>query len=218
MSGITWSFSALKEYKTCARKYHASRVLKLYPMQDTVATRYGKEVHSAAEYYVRDGTPVPKGLEFLVPTLDRLKAIKGEKLCELEMAVKHDLTVCDFADEGRWVRGIADLVILDGSNAWVMDYKTGSAKYPDKSQLELMALLIFARYPEVQSVKAALIFIHHATLVKASYTRSKQGIMWAKWKADVSLLEASHVGDKWPPTQNGLCRKWCPVEHCEHRG
>jgi hypothetical protein len=215
---LTWSFSALKEYKTCARKYHASRVLKLYPMQDTDATRYGKEVHTAAELYVRDGTPIPKGLEFLTPILDALIAIPGEKLCELEMALKPDCSPCDFHDEARWVRGIADLVIINGDKARVCDYKSGSARYPDKTQLELMSLMIFAHYPEVQSVKGALLFVHHDVVIKGMYKRADSDKMWAKWRTDVAMIEASMEGDRWPPNPSGLCRKWCPVEHCEHRG
>jgi ATP-dependent exoDNAse (exonuclease V) beta subunit len=47
------------------------------------------------------------------------------------MALTYSKEPCDFHDENRWVRGIADLVIIDGADAFVVDYKTGSNKYPD---------------------------------------------------------------------------------------
>jgi hypothetical protein len=218
MSSLTWSFSALKEYKTCARKYHANRVLKLYPAQETEATIYGKLVHTAAEEYIRDGKPLVGNMARFKKSLDALKSIPGRKLCELEMALKPDGTPCNFDDEGRWVRGIADLVILNGDKAFVCDYKTGSAKYPDKSQLELMALMLFAHYPEVTEVKAALLFVHHNKLVPALYKRENEQKMWANWRSDVDTLQSSYDNDMWHPNPNGLCRKWCNVEYCEYRG
>lgn len=215
---VTWSFSALKEFKTCPRKYHANRVLKLYPPQESEATIYGKVVHKAAEDYVRDGTPLPPDLQQFQRMLDSLRAIPGDKYCELEMALLPDCSPCGFGDDARWVRGIADLVILHGSKAWVVDYKTGNAKYPDVSQLELMALMVFAHYPEVDTVHAALLFTQHNKLVPAMYYRKDEDTLWRKWRADVGAVERSHENDVWNPNPNGLCRKWCNVTYCEHCG
>ena len=47
------------------------------------------------------------------------------------MALTYNKTPCDFKSEDRWVRGIADLVIVDGTTCFYIDYKTGSNKYPD---------------------------------------------------------------------------------------
>lgn len=218
MTKLTWSFSALKEFKTCARKYHANRVLKLYPPQETEATIYGKLVHTAAEEYVRDGKPLVGNMVQFKKSLDALAAIPGQKLCEFEMALKPDGTPCAFDDEGRWVRGIADLVILNGPKAFVCDYKTGSARYPDKSQLELMALMLFAHYPEVTEIKGALLFVHHNRLVSAAYKRKDIEELWAKWRMDIDMLQMSYDNNTWHPNPNGLCRKWCNVDYCEHRG
>jgi hypothetical protein len=193
-------------------------VLKLYPHQDTEATIYGKVVHKAAEDYIRDGTPLAEGLEQFQRMLDSLRAIPGEKLCELEMALLPDCSPCDFKDDARWVRGIADLVIINGGKAWTVDYKTGNAKYPDVSQLELMSLMVFAHYPDVETIHAALLFTRHNKLVPAMYYRKDEATMWRKWTIDVGAIERSHEVDVWNPNPNGLCRKWCPVTYCEHCG
>jgi ATP-dependent exoDNAse (exonuclease V) beta subunit len=42
-----------------------------------------------------------------------------------------------FKDDNRWVRGIVDLLIVDNDYAFIVDYKTGSHKYPDPKQLRL---------------------------------------------------------------------------------
>jgi hypothetical protein len=74
------------------------------------------------------------------------------------MGLTENLEACDFYASDVWFRGIADLVILDDEVATVVDYKTGkSSKYADKGQLELMALALMARYPQIKKVRAALL-------------------------------------------------------------
>jgi len=218
MTKHSWSFSALKTFETCPRKYHAEKVLKLYPFEETEQSRYGTQVHLAAEKYIQYGTPLPAGMEQFKPALDALNKIPGEKKVELKMALTVDRQVTDFRAKDAWVRGIADLVIIDGDKARVVDYKTGSAKYPDKKQLELMALMVFDHFPEVQTVKAALAFLLHDVVVKGEYTRDQSDELWEKWISRTDILEGSFEHDNWPPNPNGLCRKWCPVEHCEFNG
>jgi len=213
-----WSFSSIKTFDTCPRKYHAEKVEKLYPFVETEQTLYGKEVHKAAEEYIRDGKPLAPGYMKFQPALDSLNRIEGEKLCELELALTLDKKPTKFLADDVWVRGIADLIILNGEKARVVDYKTGSAKYPDKGQLELMALMVFEHYPEVQRVKAALVFLLHDVVVKEKYTRDMLPDLWAKWEEKAGLLRAAYENDKWPPKPNGLCKKWCPVQHCEFCG
>jgi hypothetical protein len=75
---IKWSHSSLKDYEGCARRYHEVKVLNNYPFQETEQTRYGKELHKAAEDYVKDGTPIPKqwcqsSLRLLSTTLGTLR-------------------------------------------------------------------------------------------------------------------------------------------------
>lgn len=217
---ITWSFSALKSFRTCARKYHAESILKLYPHQETEATRYGTELHKAFELYLLNGTPVGPSFARFLPMLDRVKAIPGALLCEYEMGVKRDLSPCAFNDPDRWARGIADVVVVDqeSGRAHIIDWKSGGAKYADKRQLELMALMLFSHFPKVNVVKGALAFVNHNALVKATYKREDAPTLWDWWYGDVARLEASHDANVWHPNPSGLCKKWCPVEHCEFRG
>ena len=50
---VTFSHSSLKQYEQCPRQYHEVKVLKNYKFQDTQATLYGKELHEAAEFYIK---------------------------------------------------------------------------------------------------------------------------------------------------------------------
>ena len=80
MKNVTWSHSSLKDYEGCPRRYNEVKVLKNYPFTDTEATIYGKELHTAAEEYIENGTDLPPQFEFLKETLDVLKDRKSTRL------------------------------------------------------------------------------------------------------------------------------------------
>ena len=54
------------------------------------ATVYGKELHKAAEDYVRDNVPIPPQFAFIQKTLDALKNIPGDKHTEIELGVANN--------------------------------------------------------------------------------------------------------------------------------
>jgi RecB family exonuclease len=217
MKTVTWSHSSLKDYEGCPRRYHEVKVLKNYPFKDTDATLYGKELHTAAELYIKEGTPLPPQFAFIKDTLDALKAKPGRKLCEHEMGVTKDLKPCKFMDKEVWVRGIADLLIIDDENltARVVDYKSGNNKYPDREQLKLMALMVFAHFPHIRRVSGALLFVVKEDIAKASFMVGEAEEHWWDYRERVARIEQAHETGVWNPKPTPLCG-WCPVSSCEH--
>jgi CRISPR/Cas system-associated exonuclease Cas4 (RecB family) len=212
---FTWSYSALKDYINCPRKYHEVKVLKRFETKVTQAMTFGTEVHKHCEDYIGEGKPLPKNYQHFKPVLDSLLEIGGTRYPEHEMGLKPDGSPCQFADPDRWVRGIADLLIVDGEQAYIVDYKTGSNKYPDPKQLKLMALMVFAHFPEVQNIKAGLLFIVHTSFVDESYTRSQVEELWGHFRPDLQRLQTSYDTGVWNPNRTPLCG-WCPVTSCEN--
>ena len=84
MADFTWSYSSLKEFENCPKKYQEVRILKNYSFVDTPQTIYGKEVHEALELYVRDGKPLAKNYLRFKKMVDTLIAIPGTKYPELK--------------------------------------------------------------------------------------------------------------------------------------
>jgi len=72
MPKFTWSYSSLSLFQQCPRKYYRLRVAKDIKEGETEALIYGKEVHKAAEDYVKDGTPIPEKFKFIKPYVDPL--------------------------------------------------------------------------------------------------------------------------------------------------
>jgi CRISPR/Cas system-associated exonuclease Cas4 (RecB family) len=216
-----WSFSSIKAYEQCPRKFYHLKVIKDYEESSTEATLYGSQFHEAAEFYIRDGTPLPPQFNYAKSVLDNFSRMPGEKLCEYEMGLTEDLQPCGFKAENVWWRGIADLIILDRENAEarVVDYKTGkSTKYADKGQLELMALAIFKHFPEIKKVKGGLLFVVANAFLKDNYHVDQQDVRWGKWIADRKRMAASYANDVWNARPSGLCRNHCVVLSCPHNG
>ena len=216
-----WSFSGIKAFEQCAKKFYHLKVAKDYQEAPTDATNYGTEFHEAAELYIRDGKPLQPYFNYAKSALDNLKNLPGEKFCEYEMGVTENLEPCGFNDPNVWYRGIADLIIVDREKgeARVLDYKTGkSAKYADKSQLELMALCIFKHFPEVKKVKGGLLFVVCKEFIKESYTIDDEPKLWKKWIDKHGKLKLAHANNVWNPNPSGLCFRHCVVDSCPHNG
>ena len=160
MTIAPWSFSKIKAFEQCPKQFYHMKILKQYEEKETEAMLYGTHFHSAAEEYIKNCTPMPGRFDYAVGVLDSLQAKQGKKLCEYRLGLTLELEPCGFSDKDVWFRGIADLIILNDDLAWVVDYKTGkSARYADKGQLELMALAAFKHFPEVEEVRAGLLFV-----------------------------------------------------------
>ena len=217
----SWSFSGMKNFEQCPRQYHELKVLKNYPQEETEAQLYGTLFHEAAEYYIRDGTPLPPHFNYVKSTLDNLCSFQGEKLCEYKMALTENLEPCEFDAPNVWWRGVADLIIVnrDTSSAKIVDYKTGkSAKYADTGQLELMTLALFKYFPEIKKVKAGLLFVVSKDFVKANYDRTQEAALWAKWLRSYERMKLAYHNNVWNPKTSGLCKKHCAVLSCCHNG
>lgn len=215
---IVWSFSSLKTFQQCPRKYYHTKILKDVREPDTEATLYGKSAHTVAEEYIRDGVPVPAQFEYMKDMLDQLNAIPGEKLCEVMLGLTKDLQPCDFHADDVWWHGIADLVVLDEENgiAHSVDYKTSkSARYADVKQLDLVAAAIFAKYPKIKTIKSALLFVVSKEFVKAKHHAEMKEKYLEKPALDVARIEAARENGVWNPISGPLCR-FCSIKTCEH--
>ena len=221
MKAAPGSFSKIKAFQQCPKQFYHEKVIKQYPFKMTEAIRYGDQFHKAAEKYIRDGEELPKRFLYAKDSLDALKRKRGDKLCEYRMGLTKDLEPCGFYEDNVWWRGIADLIILnqDQGLAYVVDYKTGkSSRYADKGQLELMAMATFKHFPNVDTVRAGLLFVVCEDLVRSTYEQYEADTLWDKWMDNFQTMETAYKVDVWNPKPSGLCRQWCQVMECPHNG
>ena len=217
MKQLAWSFSSLKTFQQCPKKYYHTKVAKDVKEPDTQATLYGKSVHTAAEEFIRDGKEIPPEFAYIKPTLEVLKDVPGDKYCEFKMGLRQDLTPCDFMAKDVWWRGIADLLVVNEEKglAYSADYKTSkNARYADTKQLDLVAVGIFAHFPKIKRVKSALVFVVSKEFVKAEHHVEMVPKYMEKPRQDVARIEAALENGVWNPVEGPLCR-FCPVKDCD---
>lgn len=218
---LAWSYSSIKTFDQCPKKYYHLRVLKDFKDEDSTATIYGKELHTAAEEFIRDGKPIPAKFSFITSTLEALAKIEGEKYCEVKLGVaKRDgkFAPCDFFAKDVWWRGIADLLIIneEKQTAYLVDYKTSkNAKYADTKQLDLLAGAVFTHYPKIMEIKSALLFVVSNEIVKKEHEYIMRMSYLNSMEPELTRLEAAMKTNVWNPVSGPLC-KFCPVTSCAH--
>jgi hypothetical protein len=215
---IVWSYSSLKTFQQCPKKYYHTKIARDIVEPDTQATLYGKAAHTVAEEFIRDGTPIPEAFEYMKPVLEQLNSIEGEKYCEVKLGLTKTLESCDFDAPNVWWHGVADLVIINKKTGTChsVDYKTSkSARYADVAQLDLVACGLFAKFPEIKKVKSALMFVVSKEFVKAEHHAEMMTKYIQKSAKDVARIEAALENGVWNPVEGPLCR-FCSVKQCEY--
>ena len=218
MTSPTWSYSSLKTFQQCPKKYFHLKVAKDIKDTPGQAALYGSAVHKAAEDHVRDGKPIPNKYGYMEPILDSLKKIKGIFHCELELGITKDLQPCAFDAPDFWWHGIIDLLVIDEDTgiAHMIDYKTGkNARYADTKQLDYMAVAVFSHFPKITMIKSALLFVVSGEFIKKKHVATEKQAYIASALPDLQRLESAMDSGVWNPISGPLCR-FCPVTVCEH--
>jgi hypothetical protein len=215
---VKWSFSSLKLFQQCPRKYYRTKVVKDIVEPDTTATLYGKSAHTVAEEYIRDGKEIPAQFAYMKPMLDRLASVSGNKFCEIKLGITEDLEPCEFDAPNVWWHGVADLVVINEEKqlAHSVDYKTSkNARYADTMQLDLIAVGLFAKYPDIKKIKSALLFTVSGDLITAEHYVDKKDDYIKKPAMGVERLQKAFETKVWNPNSGPLC-KFCSVKDCEY--
>ena len=215
---IVWSYSSLKTFQQCPKKYYHVKIAKDIVEPDTQATLYGKTAHTIAEEFVKDGKEIPEAFEYMKPVLEQLNSIEGEKYCEVKLGLTKEMESCGFDAPNVWWHGVADLVIINEKTgvAYSVDYKTSkSARYADVAQLDLVACGLFAKFPQIKRIRSALLFVVSKEFVKAEHYVEMVPKYIQKSANDVARIEAAVENGVWNPISGPLC-KFCSVDECEY--
>lgn len=216
---FNWSYSSIKTFQQCPKKYYHLKVAKDVKDEGSEATIYGQELHKAAEDYIKDDVALPPQFAFMQDLLDSLKKIPGEKHCELKLgiAVRDGKYVpCDFFAKDVWWRGIADLVIINGDTAYSVDYKTSkNAKYADTKQLDLVASALFTHFPKLKTIKSGLLFVISKDLIKKDHSSDFRTAYIEHFKFDIERIDTATKTGVWNAVSGPLCG-YCPVKTCHN--
>jgi RecB family exonuclease len=211
-----WSYSAIKTFDQCPKKYFHLKVVKDVKDEPGEAADYGTAVHEAAELFITKGAPIPEKFAFMRPIVEPLARKQGTKYAEIKIGVTEELKPCGFFDKDVWYRGIADLLIVNGSKAWLVDYKTGkNAKYADMKQLDLLAGAVFVHFPNVETINSALLYVVSQEMPRKTHQRENLATYMSVFDDQLESLSDAMNNGVWNAKSSALCG-WCPVQTCEH--
>ena len=215
MTNLTHSFSAIKMYENCPKRYYHQRITKEVKDTGSDATIYGERIHEALEHRLNDKTILPKESETYEPLCKSIESLGGTLQVEKQMTLNENLTPTTWWEKDAWLRSILDVLIIFDDNAIVMDWKTGKRR-PDFSQLEMFALQVFSHFPKIKKVKSTFIWLKDMALDSHIYDRIDAEDMWVKLLMKTERINQSVQNNTWPPKPSGLCR-FCPAQNiCEY--
>ena len=219
MTKLAHSYTAIKQYNSCPKRYYHQRITKEVKDQPGAATVYGERVHKQLEDYLKaPANALPAESAALKPLCDMFTEQvqgSGQILVEQEYTLNSNLEPTNWFAPDAWLRFKLDvLVVRDNNTAIVADWKTGKRR-PDFDQLEMFAVAVFKFWPEVTKVSSLFIWTKENAIDKEIYRREHEDAMWTKLMTNIHRIEKSLETDNWPAKPSGLC-KFCPCKgFCE---
>lgn len=211
---VAWSFSALSDFKNCPFKYWSVKIGKTVSDANQWNME-GDDYHRAFEQYIARSVKLPDQIAHYQPVLDKIKRSPGQVMAEQQYCLDQNFNPCGYKDwDNAWVRGAADVTVLNGTVASVVDWKFGKPK-KDPEQMKLLSALVFHHHPHIQTIKTAYVFVKHNKVEPFDFVRAQLPDLWNAFLPDVNKLVQAKVRDEWPKTPNPLCG-WCPVASCQH--
>jgi len=216
---IPVSFSRIKVFKQCAKRFRHQFVLKDLPkVPDSTEQKQGKLQHEMLQKRVSEETPFPAGYEQLEGIARVIIAAPGQSLCELQLALDWNRRPCGFKDwKNCWMRTIIDIMKVNCECAWFGDYKTGKPDN-DKLQHKINAAIGFQHYPGINTITTSYLWLKTGELDTEVYTRADLSRLWSEISAETQRIQLAEESNVWPARPSGLC-PWCPVNYagkCEY--
>lgn len=228
MKAFSWSWSKLKNYRTCPKRHYEIDIAKNIREEESGALKWGHDVHEAMASTVGKGTPLPRTMQHLDEWPRKLLALKKNDgvpiKVEQKLAMSKDFKPTSFFDASTWFRGVVDVLGVGSQVAISIDWKTGGKIEPEFEQLGLSSQLVFAHYPEVEEVHTAYVWLGHthddgrAVTTRKTYTRDAMVPLWNGLLPEVNQMTEAMRTTTYPPKPSGLCIKYCPVVSCPYHG
>ncbi len=172
----------------------------------------GNAIHLAMENRLRIKQPLPPKYAQWEPFAQPLDWW-GQPLVEEKLGITKDGKPCGFFDKDVFFRGKVDVAVVNGSKAYICDWKSGGSKYEDPFELETGAVILQAKH-NVATIKGQYAWLVENRL-GVLYDLSDTNKTFAKMKHLMDEIERDRARDWFEKRESGLCG-YCPCEGCEH--
>lgn len=227
MKPFSWSWSRLKNYRSCPKRSWHLDIHKDVKEPESEALIWGNNVHQAMASSVANGTPLPRTMQHYDVWPRKIRALKRagmETHVENKLAMAEDFSPTGFFGQRTWFRGVLDVIGFGVRRALSVDWKTGGNISPEYEQLGLSAQLVFSHYPEIEEVDTIYVWLGHTNddgtpvTTRQTYARDGMGPLWSKLLPEVKAMAEAYRTTTYPPKPSGLCVRHCPVTSCPYHG
>lgn len=213
---LSHSYSSIKLFENCPLRYYRQRIKKEVVDEGGEASKHGERIHAFLENRLKGselGAEV-KQYEILCAAVEKM-AERGTLHIEHELVLTENLTPTGWWDSDAWLRSKLDVLVIVGTDAVVMDWKTGK-RNADQFQMQMFAAQVFKHFPEVQRLTTSLVWLKTLEMDSAQYTRENMNAVWAEVMKRIQRIHDAYDHANWPARPSGLCR-FCPCRHdCDY--
>jgi hypothetical protein len=186
------SYTMLNTWLICPHQMARRYIVKDIPYEESAAAKAGNELHAEMEARIKDD-------------LSQFDLLGVEK----KLGMTAYAEACDFFDKDVWLRGKADLLVIQDDTACLIDWKSGNVR-EDPFELEVQALLLKVNYPEVKTIKGRYVWFKPGRL-GVEHNLSDTTSTFNK----ITKLHNEIETGKYKKTPGPLCG-YCPVLDCQH--
>ena len=223
LSKIPISYSRLSTFEQCGLKFEYLYITKQVVDLGSEATNYGTRVHTALEVYGKElaigdkqsatdkalaGTNGEAVLWF--PLVDKIHAQQGDKYYEYKMSITADKKPCDWFASDVWLRSIADVLIVDGDKATILDWKSGKVR-DNPSQMQIFAMMVMLHFPQVNTVKTSFVWLVYNKITNITFTRRMLDGLWSALSPRFDALQDAVDVGAFKAKPSPLC-SWCAAK------
>lgn len=209
---IVWSYSLLHCFRDiCPHQGQARYIDKTIQFVETPEIKFGNAGHSAFELRCGGNKPLPLEFQHWEPFA---AAFDGRKP-QVEQWFYIDETgrACDRFAKNKFGHGKLDLILIEGDTAYLNDWKFGSSKYEDPFELEIGALLLHAKHPNLKKIVGTYSWMKENRLSKP-YDLSDTQKTWTEVCSIMNTILSYRKLGEFPKKRSGLCG-WCQRWDCD---
>ncbi|RLA00729.1 MAG: hypothetical protein DRQ47_09095 [Gammaproteobacteria bacterium] len=221
------SFSSYQFFHNCPFAFKNKYLLGNRVSLPAPAAERGTKIHDELEAYMIAPVLDPKVDPKVDPSIPPEALHFYSQLRDIRDAKRqgHDLVLV----EGEWgfdadwhpapwkdcvIRGKLDCIVIshDGSQARVIDYKTGKRIYNEIKhglQIQLYVLFAFLRYPDLEQISGELWYIDLDQIINEKFTREDVPKILQHWQENIEEVQTAYSQDCFPPKSNAHSCKWC---------
>lgn len=206
--------SSLQTYLTCPRQYYAKYISKEVKFQQNAAAAFGEKVHKEIEDFLLARAELPQHISPMKPLLEALRgALVG---AETKLAINKAGQPVEFFASDAYQRCIIDAIATNpqGTHIVCVDWKTGK-KRDAQMQHDFLKKCALAHFPNAERVSTHFVYFYRGQSDKQEHRRGQPFTLLDSRMAD---LQTAYTTDSFPPTPNGLCKRYCDVLSCPHNG